>query len=406
MNIDTAVLVIPGARNDAGFESRWYAAEVAGLPLLVRTLFLLQSRHILRVHILASESELPELTVLLSRWKTDRRLPRVETQAPEGPDTGALPPLYLLIDGARVIHPMLIDFAREQRTRAALATEEGGPAGIGVLSGEERPSLSTLCVLPQILAPKGLFSRPARNRTERHDVEGLVFRSLRRETDGWVASRLNRPVSLFLSRRLIRIPLHPNGFTLVTFLVGLGSGALAARGSPLSMAAAGVLYQLASVLDGVDGEVARAKFLTSRAGGWLDTICDEATNLAFLIGVIIGIRRMHYPGILLSLGTAALALYILTLLLLYGQLVFRLRSSSLLAFQEEIGRPEFRGRKMARFVLFLQPLIKRDLYAFLFMVLCLAGFPGLIVVLWLVAVALTPVLYAAVVHRFLRSPLS
>jgi CDP-L-myo-inositol myo-inositolphosphotransferase len=147
------------------------------------------------------------------------------------------------------------------------------------------------------------------------------------------------------------------------------------------------------MLDGVDGELARAKFLVSRAGAWFDTACDEATNLMFLVGVIVGIQRQARSRAFFWLGVATLGLYLLTLVLLYGQLAFGLRRTSLLAFQEEIHKPEFRKKKGARLILLLQPLIKRDLYAFLFMLLCLAGFPRLIVVLWLVAVVLTPVLF-------------
>jgi phosphatidylglycerophosphate synthase len=393
MSIDTAVLAIPEARTGPAPETRWYAAEVAGLPVLVRNLFLLKSLGVRTVHVSASEKELPGLREFLSTWRADRRLPRVETHGPAGMAPGVLPRLYLLADATHVFHPKLVEFALARQSRAAVVAEDGAPPAVGLLAEEDPPSPSALPALPRVAGPKGSFSRPARNGGERRDAERLVFRSLGRETDGWVASRLNRPLSLWISRRLVGTSIRPNGITLFNFLVGAGSGALAALGSSASVAAAGVLYQLASMLDGVDGEVARAKFLASRTGAWLDTACDEATNLMFLVGVIVGVQRQTPSRAFFWLGVATLGLYSLTLALLYGQLAFGLRRTSLLAFQEEIHKPEFRKRKASRLILLLQPLIKRDLYALLFMCLCLAGFPRLIVTLWLVAVVLTPVLF-------------
>jgi len=45
----------------------------------------------------------------------------------------------------------------------------------------------------------------------------------------------------------------------------------------------GFLFQLASILDGVDGEVAKFTFKVSKIGGWLDTIGDNSTLLMFLV---------------------------------------------------------------------------------------------------------------------------
>ena len=46
----------------------------------------------------------------------------------------------------------------------------------------------------------------------------------------------------------------------------------------------GILFQAASVLDGVDGEMARATFRTSPSGATLDSAVDIATNLLFVAG--------------------------------------------------------------------------------------------------------------------------
>ena len=44
----------------------------------------------------------------------------------------------------------------------------------------------------------------------------------------------------------------------------------------------GFLFQTASVMDGVDGEVAKFTLKVSKIGGWLDTISDNMTLILFV----------------------------------------------------------------------------------------------------------------------------
>jgi 1L-myo-inositol 1-phosphate cytidylyltransferase / CDP-L-myo-inositol myo-inositolphosphotransferase len=48
-----------------------------------------------------------------------------------------------------------------------------------------------------------------------------------------------------------------------------------------------LLFQAASIFDGVDSEMARATFRTSRTGAALDSVIEACTNLAFVLGVTI-----------------------------------------------------------------------------------------------------------------------
>jgi len=47
-----------------------------------------------------------------------------------------------------------------------------------------------------------------------------------------------------------------------------------------------LLFQAASMFDGVDGEIARATYRTSRSGAALDSAIDAATNFAAMLGII------------------------------------------------------------------------------------------------------------------------
>jgi CDP-L-myo-inositol myo-inositolphosphotransferase len=45
-----------------------------------------------------------------------------------------------------------------------------------------------------------------------------------------------------------------------------------------------VLFQLASIAEGIDGEIARATHRTSARGASLDSVTDGFTNCGFLLG--------------------------------------------------------------------------------------------------------------------------
>lgn len=105
----------------------------------------------------------------------------------------------------------------------------------------------------------------------------LLRRSLPRNTDGPVSRLLNRPLSVPLSWFLSRFRPSPDALSLVAFITGLAGAILLGRGQAVWGA---ILAQACSILDGVDGEIAR---LSLRAGprgtlwdGFLDRIGDAA----------------------------------------------------------------------------------------------------------------------------------
>jgi phosphatidylglycerophosphate synthase len=105
----------------------------------------------------------------------------------------------------------------------------------------------------------------------------LLRRSLPRPTDGPVSRLLNRRLSVPVSWLLVRLPVSPDLLSAISFVIGLAGAILLGLGYGV---AGGVLVQACSVLDGVDGEVAR---LTLRAGprgtlldGYLDRLGDAA----------------------------------------------------------------------------------------------------------------------------------
>ena len=109
-------------------------------------------------------------------------------------------------------------------------------------------------------------------------------------TDG-VFARMNRKVSIPISRQLIKFPITPNMVSLFTLGVSFASGLYFGLGGYWNALIGAVLSVWASILDGCDGEVARLKLQVSDFGCWLDTICDYLYYIFIFVGMTVGLVR-------------------------------------------------------------------------------------------------------------------
>jgi phosphatidylglycerophosphate synthase len=115
-------------------------------------------------------------------------------------------------------------------------------------------------------------------------------------------------------------------------------------------------------LDGVDGELSRLRFESSKLGQWLDTISDDLAELCFLAGLTVS---TPVPW-LRTLGLCGLASYVLAKGVLYYLLATVFRSGNLQDFKWEMGKPRSWASKM-------ELLFKHDFLCLLFLLLALAG---------------------------------
>jgi len=110
----------------------------------------------------------------------------------------------------------------------------------------------------------------------------LMRWSLPKDGDGPVSRYLNRPVSTRLSLWFSPARLSPDLVSWITFLFGLVAGASLAAGLGL---VGGILAQVTSVLDGMDGEAARLQMRATPRGALLDGVLDRVTDAAILAGL-------------------------------------------------------------------------------------------------------------------------
>jgi len=113
--------------------------------------------------------------------------------------------------------------------------------------------------------------------------------------DGPVSKYINRKVSMRITYLIVKynIPLTPNAVSLISFGIALSCLPLYVLGH---VALAGIMAQLSSIIDGVDGELARAKEMVSKLGGFMDTMLDRYADLAILLGLSIH-ALMNYSSI-------------------------------------------------------------------------------------------------------------
>lgn len=143
-----------------------------------------------------------------------------------------------------------------------------------------------------------------------------VLAATTKPSDGIVSRRLNRPLSQRLSAVLLHIDgIRPWHLTILTATMGLVMFVSFLQPGPGGLILGGILFHVASVLDGIDGEIARATHRSSERGSMLDTGVDMITNLLFYLGVTVSLSRLYGPEHLL-VGGWCLLLAVIGLLLI------------------------------------------------------------------------------------------
>jgi hypothetical protein len=231
-------------------------------------------------------------------------------------------------------------------------------------------------------------------------VERRFLRGSGKSQDGFVSRYLNRPLSRMITRLLLRFPTTPNAWTWLISPLPLIAAFVMSRGHYASFVWGLVFFQIFSILDGCDGEIARAKYMESERGRQLDDFFDVLSNILLVVGLGFGLARqtqLHHgsgwfyvgEGIVAAVLIAANEWYLArqqpaamtdtkpdplggTLYPRHRQMIER---SGILKFGE-------------KFASLLIQLTKRDVAVLFFLFLALIGLPELILhLLFLVATA-------------------
>ncbi len=184
--------------------------------------------------------------------------------------------------------------------------------------------------------------------------KALVKAAIKSSGDGFISRHFNRKISTTLSAMLVN-RVNPAQMTVVSFLAGILSSLLIFLSIPI----AGVVYQISSILDGCDGEIARASLSTSKKGGYIDSILDRFVDFLFL-----SVLALLYPE------TLKIAL-------------FAVFGSVMVSYSTEKYKAEF-GESIYGKIRIMEYLPgKRDERIFLVMVFCFLAWLSSIWIYWM-----------------------
>lgn len=116
--------------------------------------------------------------------------------------------------------------------------------------------------------------------------------------DGYISKHINRRMSEPMARLLAKTKVTPNQMTWAAFSIALLSFVSFVLGYNII---AGLLVQLSSIVDGIDGSLARLKGMTSEFGGFLDSVLDRYADILIVLGLTLwSLAYETYSGIWLA----------------------------------------------------------------------------------------------------------
>jgi phosphatidylglycerophosphate synthase len=196
--------------------------------------------------------------------------------------------------------------------------------------------------------------------------------------DGFVSRYLNRPISRAITRLLLETSITPNAWTFLIISLPVVGFVFLIRGDYVGFLVGALLYHLHSILDGCDGEIARAKYLDSDKGPGLDALGDLTALLLFALGLSMGLFRQGVDASNLRwfyLSEGLLSALLLAFRLAPHAFDLLARGKAAVVSSEHNQRIRDSGGRLVgnRPTSFLFQSTKRDVAFFVFVVLAIVG---------------------------------
>lgn len=281
-----------------------------------------------------------------------------------------------------------------------LESEAAPVGGTGSLGAEEEfweSNLRSVAMLPSFCEKTWEYVETGERIDE---IEIRFLRECGKSQDSFVSWYLDRRISRLISRLLLRFPTTPNAVTWLIFPIAIVASLILCNGTYGSFVWAMLLFEVFSILDGCDGEIARAKYLESERGRQLDHVFDICGNILLVLGLGFGLAKQaslagHSGWVYTLEGTAAALLIGMNESYLGGRSASE--STGELGALDGLLYPRHRelvGRSGLlllgpRFTYWAIQLTKRDFAALFFVFLAIIGLPSLILHLLLAVAAIT-----------------
>ncbi len=201
----------------------------------------------------------------------------------------------------------------------------------------------------------------------------LLKQYIIKNTGGYIAQKINKRISIPISLILVKTRIHPNYLTVINMIIGLSSSIFLLFNTYWHTVLGGFLFQTASVMDGVDGEVAKFTLKVSKIGSWLDTISDNMTLFLFL-SVLSYLYFIKTSGLLSFI--VVMVVFIGIIIMITAMLRYLRRyskSGSLVAYDREFLQKLPDSDPLISITHKLKYLTKKEFFSILFFVICLTG---------------------------------
>jgi choline kinase/phosphatidylglycerophosphate synthase len=400
--------------------------KLLGIPLLARTLFTLEEAGISEAYIvLGYEAEKVKSTILeIDRFKINLHwLCNNQWEEPNGLSVlageGFLNEPFILCMSDHVFDPLIVEKLRTQKTisdgvilavdydldrifdledATKIRIEDGHikeinkyvadfnavDTGFFLATPQIFSALRETCREGKSLLSDGIQKLADKGLAQIMDIQGLMWQdidtledvkqggkkiiaTLGKPEDGIVSRYINRPISKSISRWLVKTPLSANMVTLLNMILGIIGGALAVIGGYWLFLISALLFQVNSIIDGTDGEIAHLKFQKSKRGQWWDTIADNIVYLVLISGLTIGIKRTHIPDVFFVFGLLTFFSTLGAIISLYTHMIRKGKSGSVLSVKYGFEKWNIWLRGIILFI------AKRDTWALTFLILALFG---------------------------------
>ncbi len=251
---------------------------------------------------------------------------------------------------------------------------------------------------PPAPIPAGIDPMVVETPADVRAAERRLLRALVKDTDGFMARHVERPVSLQISRRLAQTAITPNQMSLISIAAGICGGPFFLSARPSLQTIGALMFLAHSILDGCDGELARLKFQESRWGGVLDFWGDNVVHVAIFACMALGWSRSAGAAWPLLLGAAAVLGTLGSAGFVYWRLM-RLKDDGGALFTSVSAAPE---RPLARL---LDAASRRD-FIYLVILLALVGKSNWFLILAALGAPIyfLLVIFLAARERFLTNP--
>ncbi len=234
-----------------------------------------------------------------------------------------------------------------------------------LLQGKSKSPLKNLSI------SDGYMMNLAPNQESLDRAKDVIFSNVGKTATGWIAVNINGRFSIPLSRHLVKTSLTPNMISVLINVIGILSGPFYALGHPVIAA---ICMQIATILDRCDGEVARVKLMETKKGQWVDTISDQVSMLSFYIGLPIGYYILAQSNWIIAVGFMNVFFYLFFIAWSFYFLLKYTDSGSLVAYMDVDNLIDEKKTTVVRkFISFLRPLGRRNIYSIAFLVLAIIG---------------------------------